>query len=96
MLIFLRISDFLCIFIPMKDRVTDISKVLQGITEDMRLLRETVNQQYAEIIKLNRNINALHLEIRKKDMELINLRECLAKYENPDKNSNNSSTPPSK
>ena len=62
----------------------------------MRLLRRTVNQQYAEIIKLNRNINALNLEIRKKDTELINLRERLAKYENPDKNSNNSSTPPSK
>ena len=52
----------------------------------MRLLRETVNQQYAEIIKLTHNINALNLEIRKKDTELINLRECLAKHENPDKN----------
>nr|WP_257885507.1 hypothetical protein [Prevotella melaninogenica] len=61
----------------MKEQVTDISKVLQGITEDMRLLRETVNQQYAEIIKLNRNINALNLEIRKKDTELINLRSVL-------------------
>ena len=48
------------------------------------------------MIKLNRNINALNLEIRKKDTELINLRERLAKYENLDKNSNNSSTPPSK
>ena len=66
------------------------------MTEEMRLLRETVNQQYAEIVKLNRNINALDLQIRKKDTELTNLRERLAKYENPDKNSNNSSTPPSK
>ena len=66
------------------------------MTEEMRLLRATVNQQYAEIIKLNRNINALNLEIRKKDTVLINLRERLAKYEKPDKNSNNSSTPPSK
>ena len=87
---------FQIFFIPMKEQVTDISKVLQGITEEMRFLRATVNQQYAEIIKLNRNINALNLEIRKKDTELINLRERLAKYENPDKNSNNSSTPPSK
>ncbi|WP_425596814.1 IS66 family transposase [Segatella buccae] len=62
----------------------------------MRLLRETVNQQYAENVKLNRNINALNLQIRKKDTELTNLRERLSKYENPDKNSNNSSTPPSK
>ena len=80
----------------MKEQATDISKVLQGMTEEIRLLRGTVNQQYAEIIKWNRNINALDLEIRKKDTELINLRERLAKYENPDKNSNNSSTPPSK
>ena len=46
--------------------------------------------------QIDRNINALNLEIRKKDTELINLRERLAKYENPDKNTNNSSTPPSK
>ena len=52
----------------------------------MRLLRETVNQQYAEINKLNHNINALNLQIRKKDTELTKLRECLAKYENSDKN----------
>ncbi len=55
------------------------------MTEDMRLLRATVNQQYAEIIKLNRNIYALNLQVRKKDTELINLRERLAKYEKPDK-----------
>ena len=48
----MRISDFLCTFMPMKEQVTDTSKVLQGITEEMRLLRATVNQQYAEIIKL--------------------------------------------
>ena len=65
------------------------------MTGEMRLLRETVNQQ-AEIVKLNRNINALNLQIRKKDTELTNLRERLSKYENPDKNSNNSSTPPGK
>ncbi len=80
----------------MEEQVTDISKILQDMMEDMRLLRETVSQQYAEIMKLNRNINALNLQIRKKDTELTNLRKRLAKYENPDKNSNNSSTPPSK
>ena len=64
----MRISDFLCTFTPMKEQVTDISKVLQ----EMRLLREIVSQQYAEIMKLNRNINALNLEIRKKcDSSLI-------------------------
>ena len=64
----------------MKEQVADISKVLQDMTEEMRLLRETVNQQYAEIIKLNRNINALNLQIRKKDTERTNLRERVAKY----------------
>lgn len=83
---FLHISESICTFTPMEEQVTDISKVLHGITEEMRLLRETVNQQYAEIIKLNRNTNALTLQIRKKDTELTNLRECLAKYENSDKN----------
>ena len=68
----------------MKEQVTDISKVLQVMTGEMRLLRETVNQQ-AEIVKLNRNINALNLQIRKTDTELTNLRERLAKYENPDR-----------
>jgi len=43
----------------MKEQVTDISNVLQDMTEEMRLLREIVSQQYTEIIKLNRNINAL-------------------------------------
>jgi len=28
----------------MKEQVTDISKVLQGMAEEIRLLRETVNQ----------------------------------------------------
>ena len=56
----MHISDFFFnIFAPKKKQVTDISKVLQDMTEEMRLLREIVSQQYAEIIKLNRNINAL-------------------------------------
>ena len=50
---FLHISESIYTFTSMEEQVTDISKVLQGITEEMRLLRETVNQQYAEIIKLN-------------------------------------------
>ena len=61
----MRISDFLFTFIPMKKQVTDISKVLQGITEEILLLRRTVNQQYAEIVRLNLNIYALSLQISK-------------------------------
>ena len=51
----------------MKEQVTDISKVLQDMTVEMRLMCETINQQYAEIAKLNRNIEALNRQIRKKD-----------------------------
>ena len=80
----------------MKEQVTDISKVLQYMIAEMRLMRETINQQYAEIAKLNRNIEALNLQIRKKDETIAKLTERLSKYEKPKKNSGNSSTPPSK
>jgi predicted RNase H-like nuclease (RuvC/YqgF family) len=50
----------------MKEQVTDMLKVLRSMAEEMRLMRETINQQYAEIVKLNRNIDALNLQIRKK------------------------------
>lgn len=50
---------------PMKKQVTDISKVLQGITEEILLLRRTFNQQYAEIVRLNLNIYVLSLQISK-------------------------------
>ena len=66
------------------------------MTAEMRLMRETINQQYAEIAKLNRNIEALNHQIRKKDEENARLKERLSKYEKPKKNSSNSSTPPSK
>ena len=57
--------DIFRIFTPVKEKVTDISKVLQDMTAEMRLMRETINQQYAEIAKLNRNIEALNRQLRK-------------------------------
>ena len=87
--------DIFRTFTPMKEQVTDISKVLQDMTAEMRLMRETINQQYAEITKLNRNIEALNRQLRKKDEENTRLKERLSKYEKPKKNSGNSSTPPS-
>ena len=80
----------------MKEQVTDISKVLQDMTAEMRLMRKTIDQQYADIAKLDRNIEALNRQIRKKDEENSRLKERLSKYEKPKKNSDNSSTPPSK
>ena len=54
----------------MKQQVANISKVLQGITEDMRLMRETIYQQYAEIVRLNLNIYVLSLQISKLKIKL--------------------------
>lgn len=80
----------------MKEQVTDASNVLQYMAEEMRLMRETIDWQYAEIAKQNRNIEALNHEIHKKDEAIVKLEERLSKYEKPGKNSGNSSTPPSK
>ena len=59
-------------------------------------MRETIDSQHVEICNLNRNAEALHQEIRSLKKENEKLREQLAKYETPEKNSGNSSTPPSK
>ena len=89
-------SDIFRTFVPVNEKVTDISEALLTMTEEMRLMRETIDSQHAEICNLNRNAEALHQEIRSLRKENDALREQLAKYETPDKNSGNSSTPPSK
>lgn len=78
----------------MKEQVTDISNIRQSMAEEMRLMRESINRQYAEITQLNRNIDAQDLQIRKKNEVIANLTQRLSKYENPGKNSDNSSIPP--
>ena len=80
----------------MKEQVTDISEVLKGMAEEILSMRKTIDQQYSEIARLSRNIEALNHQPRKKNEEIAKLRERLSKYEHPDKNSGNSSTPPSK
>lgn len=75
--ILLRISDIFCTFIPMKEQVTDISKVLQNMAEEMRLMREIINQQYVEIAILNRNIELLNNQHRKKNEEIAQLKNSL-------------------
>lgn len=59
-------------------------------------MRETIDSQHTEICNLNRKAEALHQEVRCLKKENETLREQLAKYETPEKNSGNSSTPPSK
>ena len=73
----------------MKETVTDISAMLKSLTSQVQSMQETIDAQHTEIACLNRNINRLANENRI-------LRKRLSKYESPDKNSNNSSTPPSK
>ena len=87
----------------MGKQVTDISETLQSMASEMRAMREKIDSQYNEICRLNRNIDALHIDLRQckesnaeKDKQIAELKERLAKYETPDKNSGNSSTPPSK
>lgn len=66
------------------------------MAEEMQLMRETINQQHAEIAKLNRNIESLKHQLRKKNEEITELKDRLSKYKNPEKDSSNSNTPPSK
>ena len=74
---------------PVNEKVTDIPETLKELASKLRSMRETIDAQQTEIYALNRNVESLRNENRK-------LRERLAKYEKPDKNSGNSSTPPSK
>ena len=76
--------------------VTDISKVLQTIKMKMQLMSETISSQHAEICQLNREVNKLHTDMRERDKHIEDLKARLAKYEAPNKDSGNSSTPPSK
>ena len=83
------ISDIFRTFVPVNEKVTDIPETLKELASKLRSMRETIDAQQTEIYALNRNVESLRNENRK-------LRERLAKYEKPDKNSGNSSTPPSK
>ena len=89
-------SDIFRTFVFVNQKVTDISDALQTMTEEMRLMRETIDSQHADICQLNRNIDRLNADLRKRDKRIEELETRLAKYEAPDKNSGNSSTPPSK
>ena len=80
----------------MNEKVTDISDALQTMADEMRLMRETIASQHSDICQLNRNIDRLNADLRKRDKRIEELETELAKYKTPDNNSGNSSTPPSK
>ena len=92
----LAVSDIFRTFVPVNEKVTDISEALLVMTDEMRLMRETIDSQHSDICQLNRNIDRLNAELHKRDKEIQELKDKLARYETPDKNSGNSSTPPSK
>ena len=77
-------------------QATDLSETILVMTGEMQRMRETIDSQHFDICRLNRNIEALHVRLHEKDKENAELRARLAKYEEPEKNSGNSSTPPSK
>ncbi len=85
----MRISNKTAIFVSVKQQVNDINSTLTGLLSELKELRGTIDSQHSEICSLNRNIDKLLKENRE-------LRKRLEKYENPPKDSGNSSTPPSK
>lgn len=80
----------------MEEVVTDISEVMRTLKCEMHSMRETIASQHSEICRLNRNIDALSAELRKRNKEIEQLKSRLSRHEAPGKDSGNSSTPPSK
>lgn len=51
------------------------------MAEEMRSMRETINQQDAEIAELNRTFESLNNQHRKKNEEIAKLKKRLSKFE---------------
>lgn len=88
---------------PVKQPVNDISSVLQDLTSQIQSMRKSLDTQHIEICRLNRNIQAQTQEIRslrkgiaERDKIIEELQNRLSRYEQPPKDSNNSSTPPAR
>jgi len=92
----LVVSDIFRTFVPVNQKVTDISETLHAMADEMRLMRETIASQHFEICRLSRLVESNNVELHKRDKRIEELEAKLAQYEAPDKNSGNSSTPPSK
>ena len=80
----LAVSDIFCTFVPVNEKVTDISEALLTMTEEMRLMRETIDSQHADICRLNRNIDRLNADLRKRDKKnaapaIEKIKECIMK-----------------
>jgi len=100
---YLIVSDKFRIFVSVKQQVNDMTEVLRGLSAQIESMRKTIDSQHATICQINRNgqaqlkkIKTLERMLKKKDKENEELRKRLSKYEEPPKNSGNSSTPSSK
>ena len=79
--VLLRISDVFRTFVSMKDQAMDISKVLLKMAEEMRSMRETINQQRAEVAELNRTFESFNNQLRKRNEEIAKLEKRLSQFE---------------
>lgn len=78
--------------------VTDIQDILKGLTADIAGLKQTVSDQGVEINNLRRLCTQKDARIAKLENENATLKNKLSKYEkedNTEKDSHNSSIPPS-
>ena len=76
--------------------VRDISAILQDLMQELQQMRGTIDSQHSEICNLRRLVENQNKNLRKRDSEIAALKKKLSQYETPEKNSSNSSTPPSK
>lgn len=96
-LIYLAESKIFIIFVSVNQRV-DIEAYLAEFRTEIGQLKGSVANLTEDNARLNRRVEALNVEIHSLKSENRDLKERLAKYEDPEppKNSNNSSVPPSK
>ena len=85
----MHISNVFRTFVLMNEQVTDILQAFKKLTSEIASMREVMDAMHTENVNLRRTVEKLRAENR-------TLRKQLEKYERPKKNSNNSSTPPSK
>lgn len=97
MSIFFRDAKKIVIFVSVNQQV-DIIKYIEEFCSEIGRLNKTVKDLTVENARLNRRLEALNAEVRTLKSENARLRERLSKYEGPQpqKNSANSSVPPSK
>lgn len=82
-------SIFFCTFTSVKEQVTDILDAVSSLQKRLDSMNEKVDGLETEVHQLTRANQRLNKENNQ-------LKQRLSKYETPDKNSSNSSTPPVK